>query len=298
MPENLFHLLLIGTAQSEAFTSPSKGGGQFKLPLRNRQEHGNALLQQLERVREESVELGRQKTAFGVDAGNGLYLQFESEPDFELKFDSLDAARSHIELMAVKQVENKTIATCFVPEGKLSHFFKLVEKYLREETKAGKPKNRVFMESISEIRKAVLEGLWTDENQYFPTNDNTIWWEVWLRTGDDRVATLEFFKRQATEIGFEMGAEQSRFPARTVILVRGTKSQMSKSVDLLNCIAEVRKPKETADFFTAMTSREQLEWIRNVLERLRGPEQQSPAICILDTGVTNEHPLLRPALNP
>jgi hypothetical protein len=268
------------------------------LPPRTRQEHGKALLRQLERVREEAVELGRQKTAFGVDAGNGLYLQFESEPDFELKFDSLDAARSHIELLAVKQIGNKTIATCFVPEGKLAHFFRLVEKYLREETKTGKPKNRDFLESVSEIRRAVLEGLWTDEDQYFPTTEDAIWWEVWLRAGDDRVAILELFKRQATEIGLETGTEQSRFPDRTVILVRGTKSQMSKSVDLLNCIAEVRKPKETADFFTAMPPREQLNWIRSALERLRGPERQSPAICILDTGVNNEHPLLRPALNP
>ena len=57
--------------------------------------------------------------AYGIDAKNGIYLQFESDPDFDLKTVSLEIWRSEIELLSEHKVDNHTLATVFVPEGKL-----------------------------------------------------------------------------------------------------------------------------------------------------------------------------------
>ena len=101
----------------------------------------------------------KEQKAFGIDAGNGIYIQFESEPGFDLKFESLEAIRSGIELLAVQKRGDKTFATVFVPEGKLDILTRKIADYLDPEknTIKGKPRNKVLVESISEIQKAALE---------------------------------------------------------------------------------------------------------------------------------------------
>ncbi len=253
-------------------------------------------MSRLERVRQEAEAAQHEQVAFGINVGNGIYLQFESEPGFDLKFESLDLIRSGIELVAVKQIEDKTLATCFVPDGKLIHFIKLVSQYLEQDTPSGKPRNQTLVDSISDINKAVLEALWTDKSEAFPADNEEIWWEIWLRVGDNREAYLDFFRHHANRIGIRVGNQEIRFLDRTVVLGKANKDQMSRSINLLNCIAEVRGAKETAEFFTSLNISKQYDWINDALDRLNDIPDNSPAICILDTGINNQHPLLKLAL--
>jgi len=301
MPHDKFdklpHLLIPDTARIEPYTPVLSRAKIFKLPPRQRQTHGQNLLHQFDRLRKESDTLIAEQKAFGIDAGNGIYIQFESEPGFELKFESLEAIRSGIELLAVRQVDKKTFATVFVPEGKLNILTSKIADYLEKDTPKGKPKHKELVESISKIQKAALEALWTDEKKVFPKKDNQkIWWEVWLRAGDEPQGIIDFFKEHAQNIGITINPEEIRFPDRTVVAVYGTKEQMSRSVRLLNCIAELRMAKETADFFTAMDSIEQRSWVKDLQDRTTPPSTECPMVCILDTGINNEHPLLRPFL--
>ena len=237
MPSNesdkLPHFLISDTAHSEPYTPISSRGKTFRLPPRHRQSHGQKLLRQFDRIREESRTIISEQRAFGIDAGNGIYIQFESEPDFELKFESLEATRSGIELLAVREVENKIFATVFVPEGKIDILTKKIADYLEKDTSptSEKAKHKQLVESISEIKKAAIEALWTDELEVFPTEDlQEIWWEVWLRVGDDPQSIIDFFKEHAQNIGFTVYPKEIRFPDRSVVAVYGTKEQMSRSV--------------------------------------------------------------------
>lgn len=141
-PNKLSHILIANTARTEPYTSPSSGGKTFELPQRQRLTHGQKLQRQFDQLREESQGVIAEQKAFGIDAGNGIYIQFESEPEFELKFESLEAIRSGIELLAVQQIDNKTYATVFVPEGKLDILAKKVADYLEKDTKKGQPRNK------------------------------------------------------------------------------------------------------------------------------------------------------------
>ena len=94
--------LLTNSAQTEPYTPIPSRGKTFKLPPRNRQEHGQKLLRQFEQLRHEADRLVNEQKAYGIDAGNGIYIQFESDPGFELKFESLEVIRSGIELLAVQ----------------------------------------------------------------------------------------------------------------------------------------------------------------------------------------------------
>ncbi|MDY0227852.1 MAG: S8 family peptidase [Desulfomicrobium apsheronum] len=295
--EGLPHLLVSQTATTESYTTPIPGRGpSLNLPARNRQQHAQILFEKLTRVREESEVLKQQRTAFGIDAQTGIYLEFESEPDFHLKFESLENSTQGIELLSIKKVGTKTLATVFVPEGKLAYFERLLTAYRDQETPKGKPKNKDLIEGVSDIHLAVLDALWTDSQDVLPITEDPIWWEVWLRAGKDRDEIRDFFTTHATRIGLEVGEETSIFPDRTVILARGTKSQMARSIHLLNCVAELRKAKDTADFFSEMPPAEQDEWVQAALENLTPPSNQAPAVCILDTGINRRHPLIAPAL--
>lgn len=296
-PPQLPHILIVGKAKTEPYLSPSMGRGKLQIPQRVRHIHGLNLLNRLEQVMQEAEAIGKDQKAFGIGVSNGIYVQFESEPNFDLKYESLESVTSGIELLAVKEIDDKTLATCFVPEGQLSYFINKITNYLEKDTITGKPRNKPLVDSISDIRKTVLEALWTDEIEALPTDDEEIWWEVWLRVGDERDAFLSFFREHGTQIGLKIGHQEIDFLDRSVVVAQGNKYQMSKSVNLLNCIAELRIAKETADFFTGLTSSEQFEWINDALERIDFPTNACPAISILDTGVNNQHPLLKLALD-
>jgi hypothetical protein len=284
------HLLVTGTARTEPYSSPKSASSKFNIPNRNRQAHGNTLISQVENLKKKVI--ARKERIV-----NGIHVTFESEPGFKLKLESLENKRAGIELMSVKQdATGKMLATVFVPEGKLEHFIKVFEIYLNKETKKGIPKNANLVDSISNISMTVLEHLWTDKDIPFPDREEKIHWEIWLRVGENR-KTIDLFKEQATVVGLVVSDEEIEFPDRIIVLAKGTATQLSQSSALINCIAEIRKTKETAEFFTSLSPVEQAEWVNETCSKLRLPDENAPSICILDTGINNGHPLLKPVLN-
>jgi hypothetical protein len=298
--DRLPHLLLYDTASTERYTRPGTGGGpKFKLPSRTRAQHAEALLQHFEAARAQEASIIQEQKAFGLDVGNGLYLTFESEPGFELKFQSLEFEPSGIELCSVKEFEDREVATVFVPEEKLERFLNKIVRYRDEDKKGkpGEPREGELIESISAIKLAALEQLFTDDPALFPEDDQAIWWEVWLRSSD-KIDFEAFLREHAEQLGMHVGKEYIRFLDRTVVLVHGTKAQMTRSIRLLGAIAEVRLAKDTADFYIGMGRQEQQDWINDALERILPPPEGAPAVCLLDTGLNEQHPLLQLVADP
>lgn len=295
------HFILSGAAEAEQFRSAGRGGGGSEIPERNRNQHGGALLGQVQRLVPIMEDARRVQVEAGLDAGFGLRVTFESFPDIELAFDKLARERSDIELLNVRRDEERTFATVFVPDGKLAVFEGLIRAYLdkaRDTTKG--PKNSALLNTIAEIRAATLNELWTDDPAAMPRDDNkAFWWEVWLPVRDDRAAVTGEFKHLATGLDFVVADGELQFPERTVLLVYGSAVQMKKSVLTLNSIAELRRAKDTAEFFDALTPEEQHEWLEELLARVTvpGPSNQVPHVCLFDTGVNHGHPLLAPGLD-
>ena len=302
--ERLPHILVRDTAVTSPYTSRRGGGGkQLKLPSRDRAQHAAYLIQQIEQLREREASAVKDQKAFGLDSGSGIYLAFESEPGFDLKFTSLEFERSGIELCSVKQLGEQIIATVFVPEGKLKHFLRKISQYRDELTssrspeKPGKPKHRDLIEGISDIKLAALQQLWTDGDDVFPKRNESVWWEVWLRQSDD-VDYEALVRQHAPELEMRVSDEAIHFLDRTILLLYGTKAQMARSIHLLGAISEVRSAKETAAFFTGLKPTEQKEWIDSALARMSALPRGAPSVCLLDTGLNEQHPLLKPVAEP
>ena len=300
MDDSLFihrHILLSDTSTPLKFTSPQSVSKEFILPPRDRQEHRNFLIGQINSARKEFEQLKSRRKAAGIYKKIGMTLTFRSESDYELRFESLDVRRSGIELLSVQEKDKCTYASVYVPEGKLKYFINKIEKYGSEETKTGRPKNKKLVESISAIRKAKLDYLWTDDYELFPKEGESIWWEVWLRAGENKNKILDSFLENAPKVGLRLIDDIISFPDRTVTLAYGSTGQMTQSVELLGCISELRKAKDNPEFFMQMPVTEQREWVNEALERIEPAGLDKVAVCILDTGIAREHPLIKPHLS-
>jgi hypothetical protein len=246
-----------------------------------------------------------------MEVGDGIYLVFESDPGYRLNIDRLDYPQRGIEVTALRkevvvseeegEEATKDIATVFVSEGELSYFFHALEKYLEEETRSGNPRYQDLVETISEVKLASLEEFWTEPTLDFPEPEEQIWWEAWLRKGENqegREQVVQQFREQCRRAGLETSENELLFPENTIVLVHGSPEELSQSVLLLDCLAEVRKARMASDFFLNLSQLEQEEAIREALDRITVVQGEMPTVCLLDTGVNRGHPLLSISLDP
>ncbi len=301
------HLVLTKTSKAQPFTAPSAGGGGSpEVPKPDRALHGAGLQAQLQALRpiaQQAVEVQKEHE---LQSGLGLQIQFIGMPNVELAFESLGDERNRdpgqqIEVLSVRAEGNTTVANVYVPDGKLDHFEKYVAEYLAAKTnkKGNLIDHGALLNAISSIRSAELRALWTDEPELLPQDaTEQFWWEVWLPVRGQRNEVVEDFRKLATLAECQVSAHQINFPERTVVLMFGSQQQLSTSVMTLNCVAELRRAKETAEFFDGMTPPEQQQWVDETLARLNvAPEDDAtPRVCLLDSGVNRGHPLLAPFL--
>jgi hypothetical protein len=295
------HFILDRVTSTEPFQTPSGGGGGGAVPRRDRRVHGSQLLGQIEELKVVAESVRDEQRAAEVEGGIGLQVEFESFPDVELAFESLSRERSGIELLNVRHDQQTTYATVFVPGGKLEHFENLIRDYLEEKRdSAGRARdNQRLIDAIRGIRAASLRALWTDDPAVFPSSDHeAFWWEVWLPVRGDRRAAVAAFRERAAAQEMRAAPGELGFPERTVLLVYGSTGQMKRSVLMLNSIAELRRAKETADFFDSLPPAEQPEWLDELLSRTQhaSATRDVPYVCILDTGINRGHPWISPAL--
>jgi hypothetical protein len=290
---NLPHLYLSGNGESENYTSRG-GGGAIQPPIRDREDHATALQQALNQaINEARQNLNSRDPEIAV--GNpGFYLEFQIHSDNMNVFESLESKRKNIELVAVRKSsdqEDVVEATVFVPESSSEHFLSKVEQYRSEETRFEKPKNETLVSRIESVQIGTVRSLFTDKDELFPQDTQSIWWEVWLRKDQS-----ESFKRVTERLNIVTKQNVISFPEREVMLTLANLESMTRIINNSDVVAELRKAKDSPSFFLDMGPREQEEWSRDLENRLSPPQDDAVSICLLDSGVAQIHPLITPAL--
>ena len=181
MTEVFAHLYLPGPSETLPFTTPQSGGGGFHNPPRRRAEHAAKLLGELDAAWLEAVN----RRSVSRSVRGGVYVEFVSEPGFELVFQSLERIKSGVRLLNVRrrlmEGGEETLATVFIPDDKRSLILRKIERYASEQTESGSPKNAKLVESISAVRLALLESFWIGDIARIPS-DQPEWVELWIRT--------------------------------------------------------------------------------------------------------------------
>lgn len=313
MPNHAFnkpHFFLDSTVTSQNFTTPvGGGGGSVEIPFRDRPQHSGKLRGDLATVSASFDDVKESAVDISLQMGIGVQVEFESYPGIELSVESLANATQGIDLHNVKilscEDKTKTIATVFIPDGKLSFFEKKLEDYVSyKKNRHGKPlDNQKLIDAIQAIYTASFQSVWSDDDALLPeSEEDIVWWEVWLSTPKRSRETasvheeiLADFTSIAMKLGVEVSQYRLRFPEHTIIQVKASKSQLSGSSLLLSRVAEIRAPRVTAELFDSSTPVEQAQWSQDLLDRLKQSNNgNEPYVCILDTGVNVEHPLLAP----
>ena len=293
------HIIVENSATTERYRPPSRRISEKPLPPRDRLAHASRLLSALDRARSEVALRQEELKAWAVPAKKGVHLEFESEPGFELEPKSLEDRRQGIEVVAIRrspEKEDTQLAVVHVPEGKLTAFERKIEEYAARDTANGKPRHSKLVERIADIRLATLGSFWTDREDLLPAPDDAIWWEVWLRSPDEKL--LDDFRFTLSQLEIAIGDRSLKFPSTRVLLAYGTLRQFSASIEAVDAIAELRRAKEVPSLFMEMPRLEQRAWVDELLQRLERPSDGAPRICVLDTGVNAGHPLLEVATEP
>lgn len=297
------HIILPSTSTNESFKTPSAGGGSsISLPERDRHQHGSMLMADLQQVKAIAARAQSVQKAAGLQGGIGIQVEFVGQPDVALAFESLgnEVGRNqakHIELLSVHVDGNISSANVFIPDGKIIHFENYLNDYLTDRRRADNtPRDhKALINTLSAIRFSTLRSLWTDEPSLLPDDpDEEFWWEVWLPVRGNRALVLSDFQAVISACQCRVSEHAVAFPERTVTWMYGSQNAFSQSALLLNCVAELRRAKDTAEFFTGSVLSEQRLWADDMLARLQIPaeEQDVPYVCLLDSGLNRTHPLL------
>jgi hypothetical protein len=314
--QRLPHLKFDAFFEPRPYTYPRRFGTPFSRAQQDRAIHGNAMRQQLNSIRDQFGIAEDEPLPANILRDNALYVEFYSEFDFPLKFDSLNQERDdpQFKLLSIKeetaredgQDKKRFRVVVMMKEGGVSAFIRKVTAYINENTTdrdgnlTDKPKNADLFDNIASIQLATLESFWTDSPEVaFPAIDDMVWWEVWFRRTSDDGPRLERVFHNLREIQAQIGIQTLEFPEHRVRLVRASARQLSSSLLLLDNLAELRKPQEINDFVAHRnvdyTTKQ--EWLDDLLRRIESHiDGDSVVICLLDSGVNNRHPLVQPFL--
>lgn len=263
MPDLEFpHLFLQDGPTSSDYTSTNKRGGQLNIQQNiNRSGHADFVKTELEKVWQESETKQASRTSASLPISGGTYIEFESAAGFDLNTKSLDLRRSNIRLANVRERTNSdgsvtTLATVFVPKGKERILLNKVEKYKTEDTdgQEPKPKNQQLVESINAMRLAMLEAMWPDPVSMLPDSHTKTWCEAWLRAESENIDVEASFKETCQRLSIALRDESLHFPERTVMLISVSRTDLEELVSSFPYLAEFRIAKETAAFWSALTT--------------------------------------------
>lgn len=289
MAKNIF---LHDTEVPLPYVSPSTPF-EHNYPRRtNPNAHAAFISRKLQECREQSL---TQKQVAAIRYKDGVYLEFSGASQHDLPVKKLENLRAGIRLLNVR-TDNDTIkATVYVPAGKESYFLEKVQAYAEPVEEGKSPKNNDLVRSIENVKLAMLDSFWFGELATMPA-DVPVWCEIWLRFDrNDWEEAEKSFIECCSALGIEQNERHILFPERIVRLVKANNEQLKNIISTCAYIAEMRRAPEATSFFDKLSGKEQKEWVDELLARTTFHDTNA-RVCLLDTGISSEHPLLAPAI--
>lgn len=304
------NIFLTDTTETYNFSSTPKQGGRLNIPLRtNRLNHSNSLISQFREAQNQFNMYTPQQVA-AITYNTGTYVEFSGAENSDLLTKSLEDSRQGIKLLNVRDIVTQTDdqttivtkATVFIPTGKEDVFIKKITDFATQNTKPtdknpdGRPKNNDLISSIESISDAIkVSAFWVGRPSEIP-NDTKEWFELWIDTAEENFSETKsnaFAILDSLKLSHRPETEFIRFPERLVIPVFANRINLLDLIKQGITVAEIRKPADPNAFFLDSSLTEQAEWADDLLSRTQF-NNTGVAVCVLDTGINNNHQLISP----
>ena len=288
------HIYIEGRA-SEYPYSPLGNPIPQNRTIGNRSAHGNRLKENFNNA-VETFSRGNEDFDF-------VFIEFESARGFEIDLKRFEDSNDNMKVVSCKTLKEvimgvehiSYVIVVSLNKVAVTSFLEKIEQYLNENTPSGNPKQLGLVANIEDIRAATLRSFWQEGYTDFPEDNLNTWWEVWFTSSS--FTDTELFEK-LIELELDHGSRILRFPEHCVVLIKGTPVQLSETLLYLNSLNELRKPLETADFFTNLDSSWENSFIDDLKSRIIDAIESSDiSICLLDSGVNRANPLLEQYIN-
>lgn len=230
---------------------------------------------------------------------DGYYVEFAGKEKYDLKFSSL--GKNGLQLLNVRKEEKTTYAAVFVSETASIKLRKKIQEYATEKTNTGKPKNNDLVGSIEDLKPADLKTLWTSYNAKIP-EERPLWCEFWVLREDADQSPIEEMDAE-----FHSICDEKKLPTTSSCKVYPESVVFEACVShddicfllgrLSYTIAEIRRCIQPASFYVERNPEQFKNNIFAMESRLQIPSNEEVSICVLDSGVYSEHPLLKPFIH-
>ena len=318
-PKHLFlDPLVFGETKKYQFSSKI----QREYPERDRASHAQKLLSEIDMVVQDAQTVREKRQKKSLPVVEGVRLEFSGQPGSAMNLKSLESPSKGVYLLNSKEISDSngkksTVATVlFSPgtQGKPNAYFAdKVIKFRDENTDKNKPRNDDLIRSIEKISPSTFEAFWYDDIRSIPEKNQKIWCEIWvnhpyhhpkkkLKTNNSkkkksgtetRDEVVKRFRSVCEELKIECSKVHLTFPDQLVFLGHADGDQLKELVDAFDMLSSFNLHREPTTFWTEMPVREQIDWIENLRSRMVIEPNPKCSVCILDTGVNNQHPLFR-----
>jgi hypothetical protein len=279
-------------ATQHGFLNPRRGGSESEPPpRRDRAEHAAALRRQID-------DLARswQTAEERLPDARGHLAAAESAEGTTLAADSLGDKRSEI---AVVDSTDST-ALLHVRRDDLRPLERKVTAYAERDTASGRPRHEPLLAALETVREATFDDLAAEGLAARLLDPSKHYWvELWTDGG--RLATEETRARirgvvdTLAQLSDQDGPDPVTFNAteRDIHLVRLTGEVL---LDITKLAPDVYRVARPADARADRLARDHQGDLVDA-ERVAPPPADAAAVAVLDTGVAEEHPLLRPLID-
>lgn len=284
------HIIVNGRTDSLPYST--HGGGDFpKRNIPNRKEHGR----RIKHLFENAID------SYQYDNDDFVYVEFESAINFELDLDKFQNKDNDLRLASCKKIsldfeDHFFRVAVFLNKKAVSNFLKKLNEYINEDTTKGNPKHQSLVANIENIKAATLKSFWYDFEALFPAVNESAWWELWIERTNEETTINEDLKKALTDADIQQNNRTLVFPDHLVTLIKGSANDLEVLLHS-DQLAELRKPLETADFFTSLEVEDQEEFIEDLIQRTEKVKDSNISVSLLDTGVNRTNILLSNFIN-
>ncbi len=295
------NLLLENTHIRENFISPRNSMFIPKIPIRDRFLHGNTIKSKLDSIWNEHDS----RSVISLNTKQGIYFEFKGKINYDLNTKSLENIRQGIRLLNIKNElidsdHQVTSATVFVPHKSRGYFIKKVEQYLGSVTDKGNPKNKTLIESIENVREAIIESFWVGNLTDVPKDDKN-WCEIWMYTDGIDEFDIKLVKEELVAYcnsrEIEYKDSYVYFPERVVTLVNVNEEDIKTLINQFSYIAEIRRAPKVPTYYFDLDYTVKKNIADDLISRISHDNSNDVSICLFDTGINNSNPLIEKFLD-